>query len=97
MLCVSLNGRGAWGRMDTCIRMAESLHCSPETITVLLISLVMSDSLRPHELQHTRPPCASPTPRVHPKPQYKLLLVLEKKINLINKIIFQDGKHHCRK
>ena len=27
---------------------------------------VMSDSLQPHELQHARPPCASPTPRVHP-------------------------------
>ena len=26
---------------------------------------VMSDSLRPHELQHTRPPFPSPTPRVH--------------------------------
>ena len=26
----------------------------------------MSDSLRPHELQHDRPPCPSPTPRVHP-------------------------------
>ena len=26
---------------------------------------VMSDSLRPHELQHARPPCLSPTPRVH--------------------------------
>ena len=25
----------------------------------------MSDSFRPHELQHTRPPCSSPTPRVH--------------------------------
>ena len=25
----------------------------------------LSDSLRPHELQHTRPPCPSPTPRVH--------------------------------
>ena len=24
----------------------------------------MSDSLQPHELQHTRPPCPSPTPRV---------------------------------
>ena len=29
---------------------------------------VVSDSLRPHELQHTRPPCPSPTPRVHTKP-----------------------------
>ena len=27
---------------------------------------VMSDSLRPHESQHTRPPCPSPSPRVHP-------------------------------
>ena len=26
---------------------------------------VMSDSLRPHEPQHARPPCPSPTPRVH--------------------------------
>ena len=29
---------------------------------------VMSDSLRPHEPQHTRPPCPSPTPGVHPNP-----------------------------
>ena len=27
---------------------------------------VVSDSLQPHELQHARPPCPSPTPRVHP-------------------------------
>ena len=26
---------------------------------------VISDSLRLHELQHARPPCPSPTPRVH--------------------------------
>ena len=26
---------------------------------------VVSDSLRPHESQHTRPPCPSPTPRVY--------------------------------
>ena len=26
---------------------------------------VVSDSLRPHELQHTRPPCPSPTPGVY--------------------------------
>ena len=28
--------------------------------------LVMSNSLRPHELQHTRPPCPWPTSGVHP-------------------------------
>ena len=27
---------------------------------------VMSDSLQPHESQHARRPCPSPTPRVHP-------------------------------
>ena len=32
---------------------------------------VVSDSLWPHEPQHTRPPCPSPTPRVHPN-QYPL-------------------------
>ena len=29
---------------------------------------VVSNSLRPHESQHTRPPHPSPTPRVHPNP-----------------------------
>ena len=27
---------------------------------------VMSDSLQPHESQHARPPCPSPTPGLHP-------------------------------
>ena len=31
----SLDGRGFWGRMDTCIRMAESLHCLPETHSIV--------------------------------------------------------------
>ena len=29
---------------------------------------VMSNSLRPHELQHARPPCPTPTPKVHANP-----------------------------
>ena len=29
---------------------------------------VTSDSMQPHELQHARPPCPSPTPRVPPNP-----------------------------
>ena len=29
---------------------------------------VMSDSLQPHESQHARPPCPSPSPGVHPNP-----------------------------
>ena len=34
----SLDGRRVWGRMDTCLYLAESLRCSPETTTTLLIS-----------------------------------------------------------
>ena len=30
--------------------------------------LVVSESLWPHEPQHSRPPCPSPTPGVHPNP-----------------------------
>ena len=36
-LCGSLDGRGVWGRMDTCIYTTESLCCAGETITMLLI------------------------------------------------------------
>ena len=40
-----------------CLHMFSSVQFS---------RLVMSDSLWPHELQHTRPPCPLPTPRVYP-------------------------------
>ena len=35
---------------------------------------VVSDPLRPHESQHARPPCPSPTPRVHSNSRPLLLL-----------------------
>ena len=38
------------------------------TISVQFSCSVVSDSLRPHELQHARPPCPSPTPGVYPNP-----------------------------
>ena len=37
MLCGSLDGKGVWGRVDTYICKAESLCCTPETITTLSI------------------------------------------------------------
>ena len=40
MLCGSLDGRGVWGRVDTCVSMAESLCCAPETIMTLLIGYI---------------------------------------------------------
>ena len=53
MLCASLDGRGVWGRMDTCIRMAESLHCSPVNITALLIQSVLVLNTHTHTHTHT--------------------------------------------
>ena len=41
-----------------------SFHCF--TLSVQFNHSVVSDSLRPHEPQHARPPCPSPTPRVYP-------------------------------
>ena len=37
-----------------------------QTSSVQFTHSVMSDSLWPHELQHARPPCPSPTPGVYP-------------------------------
>ena len=47
------------------------IHCIGHTSLLPCLSSVqfsrsvMSDSLRPHESQHARPPCPSPTPEVH--------------------------------
>ena len=48
-----------WNHSITSIKLS---HCS-----VQFSCSVVSDSLWPHELQRTRPPCPSPTPRVYPK------------------------------
>ena len=42
-----------WWKKPKCFR-SDQISCS-----------VVSDSLRPHESQHARPPCPSPTPGVH--------------------------------
>ena len=41
-------------------------YCGQEPLQFNSVqSSVVSNSLRPHELQHARPPCPSPTPGVH--------------------------------
>ena len=56
-------------------RMVNEAFCAPRNVwnrsfsSVQFSSVqspVVSDSLRPHESQHDRPPCPSPTPGVHP-------------------------------
>ena len=41
------------------------LSCSVQFGSVLFSLSVVSDSLQPHESQHARPPCPSPTPRAY--------------------------------
>ena len=50
--------------LNACILSPEILLLS----SVQFTRSVVSDSLQPHEPQHARPPCPSPTPRVHPNP-----------------------------
>ena len=48
------------------LSLAPHNHNSAFCLWILQFSRsVVSDSLRPHELQHARPPCPSPTPGVH--------------------------------
>ena len=54
-----------------CLLFIKHLFCAlglgPESQPSVQFSRsVVSDSLRPHESQHARLPCPSPTPRVHP-------------------------------
>ena len=46
--------------LHTCI-----YTCIFSQLSVQFSRSVVSDSLQPHELQHARPPCLSPTPGVH--------------------------------
>ena len=47
-----------------CIRLKWPVH-SIQFSSAQFSRSVVSDSLRPHESQHARPPCPSPTPRVY--------------------------------
>ena len=47
-------------------KRSKTLNVCRQHYTIhLFSSSLMSNSLQPHESQHARPPCASPTPRVH--------------------------------
>ena len=42
VLCASLDGKGVWGRIDTCVCMAESLRC--EIITTLSVGYTPTEN-----------------------------------------------------
>ena len=59
---------GAWRSVyQQCSESWNNLTKHPNG-SVQFSRSVMSDSLQPHELQHARPPCSSPTPGVYPNP-----------------------------
>ena len=49
-------------------KSTETLEKNRNTTSVQFNRSVVSDSLWPHEPQHARPPCPSPTPGVYPNP-----------------------------
>ena len=53
-------------RIQYCISNINYRYYAVPFSLVQFSRSLVSDSLQPHELQHTRPPCPSPTPRVHP-------------------------------
>ena len=56
-------------QVELCTNFICLLQASyPPKTPVQFSCSVMSYSLQPHEPQHTRPPCPSPTPGVHPNP-----------------------------
>ena len=54
-------GRKVMTNLDSILK-TETCICQ----SVQFSHSVVSNSLQPHESQHTRPPCPSPTPGVHP-------------------------------
>ena len=67
--CYELNSACEVGKCQI-FRCIASMKLNAQRHSVgrqtLQFSSVTSDSLRPHELQHARPPCPSPTLGVHP-------------------------------
>ena len=62
MWTVHMYRKGEWKGTNFAMERTD------KTISVQFSCSVVSDSLRPHEPQHARPPCLSPTPGVHPNP-----------------------------
>ena len=52
-------------KTSKCLQISKTLL---KKVIKIQFSSLMSDSLQPHESQHVRPPCPSPTPGVYPNP-----------------------------
>ena len=73
ILCISSNlnfPHSESQRMDASFifyqKSADHTMRNTHVVSVQFSHSVMSDPLQPHQPQHARPPCPSPTPQVHP-------------------------------
>ena len=65
-LDLSHNMVGSFVLLQHLFRFISSICCVPAPMLVLSsVHSVVSNSLRPYGLQHSRPPCPSPTPEVY--------------------------------
>ena len=63
---ITFSSRGSLSTLkNTHLSIPGHLQGSQSPSSVQFSRSVVSDSLRPHELQHAKPPCPLPTPRVH--------------------------------
>ena len=70
--------RGRWRMKD--VLCSHNKNQGYDVVIIKITSVqfshsVVSDSLRPHGLQHARPPCPSPTPRVYSNSQSLLISI----------------------
>ena len=61
-----ISGSSAFSKYSLNPKKKISIPTPQHISSVQFSRSVVSDSLRPHESQHARPPCPSPTPGVHP-------------------------------
>ena len=62
----SLKASILWHSAFFMVHLSHLYITTGKTISSVQFSRsVVSDSLRPHESQHARPPCPSPSPRIH--------------------------------
>ena len=64
-----LPSAGLWAKVGTYVLFTDLSRCLEQCLVYSSAQFsrsVVSDSVQPHELQHARPPCPSPTPRVYP-------------------------------
>ena len=67
-VAISFFRGSSWPKVQNHVSCTTGRFYTTEFISVQFSHSVTYDSWRPHELQHARPPCPSPTPRVHPNP-----------------------------